>query len=72
MDERLTLEEAAAEIGRSTATLYRWIAERRITVVRQLGRVYVTRVEVDRVKASATIPARATEATPDKRRMHRR
>lgn len=59
MGEKLSLEEAAAEIGRSVATMGRWIRERRIAVVRLLGRTYVTRAEVDRVKTSEAVPARA-------------
>ena len=59
MTDRLSLEEAAAEIGRSVATMGRWIREKRIAVVRLLGRTYVTRAEVDRVKSCEDVPARA-------------
>ena len=62
MGERLSIEEAAAALERSSSTLTRWIREGRIAVVRVLGHTYVTRAEVDRVKSGEDIPARPAPA----------
>lgn len=49
---RLTVKEAAAIVGRSTAWVYDRLADGRMSSIRKGGRIYVSRVELDLQKLS--------------------
>lgn len=51
LSELLTVPKAAKEIGKSKMTLYRWIYQGKIETNPLGGILFITRAEVERLKA---------------------
>jgi excisionase family DNA binding protein len=60
MGTRVTIEEAATILGRSSSTLRRWERDGRIRGERRLGRLFFERADVERIGREPLVPA-ATE-----------
>jgi excisionase family DNA binding protein len=54
----LTVKEAEERLNRKAVTIRKWVAQRRLTVVRLNRSILIPEREIDRIITESTIPAR--------------